>query len=100
MCGGAGRIVIIPCHTFGPELGAYSGGAEEWCRQEENRRIRGHLVGEERALTCAEGVLLYPANAKTASYLLPLLDRLGEMPVVDITPKMIREMAAEMYPDA
>lgn len=75
-------------------------GAWAWCREEEARRIRRFLVGEERALTFSEAVLLYTADAKTAAYLLPILDEIGDTPVVDITPKMVRELGGALYPDA
>lgn len=82
-------------------------GAWEWCRQEEARIVRRFLLGpetadkeEEKAFTFAEACLLYEANAKTAGYLIPILEEWGEKPLIEITPKMVRELAREIYPDA
>lgn len=77
--------------------------ARDWCREEEERRLRRFLLGDERArppLTFAGAVLLYPANAKTAAYLLPIVDEIGDTPVRDITPKQVRELGPRLYPDA
>lgn len=75
-------------------------GAQDWCAAEEQRQIRRFLVGEERALTFAEAVLLYPANEQTAGFLIPIVERIGDDPVVQITPKAIRALGPEIYPDA
>lgn len=75
-------------------------GAWAWCRDEEARRIRRFLVGDEHALTFAEAVLLYEADPKTASYLIPIVEEIGETPVSQVTPKFVRELGGILYPDA
>lgn len=75
-------------------------GARQWCREEEDRQVRRAIVGEEKALTFAEAVILYDADTKTAAYLLPIVARWGHRFVSSITPKMIRELAPSLYPDA
>ena len=75
-------------------------GAWAWCAAEEAQRIRRFLVGDEHALTFAEAVLLYDADPKTAGYLIPIVQEIGDDPVVTITPKAVRELGAALYPDA
>jgi integrase len=77
--------------------------AIEWCRDEENRRIRGFLLGDDKAekpLTFAGAVMLYDANPKTAQYLEPLVIAIGDMLLIEITPKIIRDLGAALYPGA
>jgi integrase len=75
-------------------------GARAWCRDEEERRVRRHLLGDEKALTFAEAVMLYEPDSKTAAYLIPITAKIGSQLVRDITPKVIRDLGAELYPDA
>lgn len=80
-------------------------GAWRWCREEEERRIRRFLLGadvegQDRALTFAEAVDLYEADPKTALYLIPIVERIGERPVRDITPREIRDLGKAMLPAA
>lgn len=79
---------------------AEEAGAWEWCRAEEERRIQEHLFGSSEQLSFADAVLMYHANEKTAQYLIPLVERWGDKRLTDIQPKMIRELAASLYPDA
>lgn len=44
--------------------------------------------------------MLYPADQKTAGYLLPITSLLGDFLVRDITPKMVRDLGEKIYPDA
>jgi len=77
--------------------------AREWCRREEETRLRGFLLGDEKAerpLTFAAAVLLYDANAATAELLLPIIDRIGDLLVKEITPKSVRDLAKEMLPES
>lgn len=78
--------------------------AWDWCRREKEERVRLHLYGPEantsKPITFAEAIMLYDANAKTAGYLIPILDKIGERELVKITPKDIRDLAREMYPNA
>jgi len=79
-------------------------GAWEWCRQEEEKQIRRHLLGgvkpQAAPFTFAEATLLYSASAADAGYLVPIVPKFGELPVAEITPKLVRNLGAELYPDA
>lgn len=77
-------------------------GARQWItdRQatEERRFLLGDEAHEEHVFTFADAVVLYNPDATTAKYLLPLVGRLGALPVRSITPKMIRDLGPELYP--
>jgi integrase len=79
-------------------------GAWEWCRDEEKRHIKLHLVGpEEKAeqpLTFLEAADLYDASQSMAKLLLPIFDEIGDTAVKDITPKMVRDLGPKMMPMA
>jgi integrase len=75
-------------------------GAWKWCDDETKSRIHEHLYGTERPITFAEAVMLYPANTKTAEYLIPITEKWGERRLNDISPKDVRELAPTLYPDA
>jgi integrase len=77
-------------------------GAREWIAARQKSEERRHLLGdeyEERTFTFADAVMLYEATEQTAKYLMPLVDRLGSLEVARITPKMIRDLGRELYPD-
>lgn len=77
--------------------------ARQWCADEEARRVRRHLLGDEAAqepLTFGEAVLLYPADAKTSEYLIPLVTELAQRPVKEITGKLVRDLGPKLMPDA
>jgi hypothetical protein len=67
-------------------------GAWDWCRAEEERQIRRHVLGEDAEaqppakFTFADAVLLYKPSEADAGYLVPILTKLGSMAVADITP--------------
>jgi len=76
-------------------------GARDWCKQEEERRIRRYLLGDEKPeLTFADAFMLYSADEKTAAYLVPLIAKIGTMLIKDITPKYVRDLGASMMPKA
>jgi integrase len=75
-------------------------GAWSWCRDEEERRISEHLIGANKQLTFAEAVMQYPANSKTATYLIPIVEDWGSKMLSKIAPKDVRALAAKLYPDA
>lgn len=75
-------------------------GAWKWCDDETERRIHEHLYGSERPITFAEAVMLYPANEKTAEYLVPITEKWGEKLLRDISPKDVRELGRTLMPDA
>lgn len=75
-------------------------GAWQWCREEEERQVRRHLLGEEEQLTFAEAVMLYPAKANEARYLLKIVPELGDTPCAQITPRAVRALAKKLYPTA
>lgn len=75
-------------------------GAWDWCREEEERVRRAHLVGETAAeISFAEAVLLYNATPKDAKYLLSIIDEIGQLKAKDISPRMLRELGPKLYPD-
>ncbi|WP_028641852.1 tyrosine-type recombinase/integrase [Novosphingobium acidiphilum] len=81
-------------------------GAWDWCRAEEERQIRRHVLGDDALaeppakFTFADAVLLYKPSAADAGYLVPILSKFGSLPVADITPKLVRELGEALYPDA
>lgn len=75
-------------------------GARDWCRDEEERAIRRHLLGDEASLTFADAVMLYKARPADARYLLRVLPEIGHMLVKDITPQSVRDLGSTLYPDA
>jgi integrase len=78
-------------------------GAWEWCREEEKRVLSIRLLGEnpQRIIaTFADAVLKYPAKPKEAGYLLPITNALGAIPISRISPKLIRDLAPKLYPNA
>lgn len=75
-------------------------GAWSWCRDEEERRISDYLVGANKTLTFAEAVMMYPANSKTAQYLIPVVMEWGSKMLSAIAPKDVRDLAPKLYPDA
>lgn len=74
-------------------------GARDWINDREQREIRRYLVGEERALTFADAVLLYDADPLMARYLMPIVEELGALSVVQITPQMVKDMGRKLYPN-
>lgn len=75
-------------------------GAWRWCKDEEQRQIRRHLIGDEKSITFAEAVLLYRPGPADAGYLLPIVAEIGDMLVREISPKSIRELAPKLYPSS
>ena len=75
-------------------------GAKDWCRAEEERQIRRHLVGDEAALTFADAVMLYRAKPDAARYLIPITVEFGETQVIKIMPEVVRLLAPKLYPKA
>ena len=77
-------------------------GAKDWCRNEELRVTCIHLLGEdpeEKLITFADAVLQYDAKPKEAAYLVPITKKIGSMPIRDISPKLVRELGPDLYPD-
>lgn len=75
-------------------------GARDWVIEREEEERRRHFVGDEaRPLTFLDAVAIYPANPTMSKYLVPLLDELGGMLVRDITPKLVKELGAALYPN-
>lgn len=75
-------------------------GAREWVALETERQIRRHVLGETSVLTFMDAVMMYPAKPKEAIYLQPLVLEVGTMLVSKITPKMVRNLGANLYPSA
>ncbi len=75
-------------------------GAREWVRNEEDRQRRRHLVGDESIFTVADAVMIYPASPKAAKYLIPIIAEVGNLPVHQLTPLMVRNLGPKLYPTA
>jgi integrase len=76
-------------------------GARDWCRAEEDRQTRRHILGEEEAvLTFSDAVLKYPFKPKEARLLIPLVEEIGNLPVPKITGKLVRDLGPKIYPNA
>lgn len=74
---------------------------EEIYRRARQRRILGPDAPQPQdELTFAACVLLYPARAKDATYLKPIVRRCGRMLVRDMTPEFIRGLGRQMMPRA
>ncbi|HEX7720446.1 MAG TPA: tyrosine-type recombinase/integrase [Woeseiaceae bacterium] len=73
-------------------------GARDWIEERTAIELRRHIVGEERALSFNDALLLYQPTRQMARYLIPVAERFGSMPVVEITPKMVRELGRILYP--
>jgi integrase len=74
-------------------------GARQWIAERVERETRRHLVGEERSLTFADAVTLYSPTPTMAKYLIPILDELGDTLVKEISPKMVRDLGKQLYPE-
>ena len=75
-------------------------GARDWCRAEEDRQVRRHLLGEEAVLMFSDAVIKYPVKPKEARLLIPLVEAIGSLPVSKITGPMVRNLGPKLYPDA
>lgn len=74
-------------------------GAKVWITAREKAERRRYIVGDqERPITFAEAILLYSADPQTAERLMPIVERIGNLPVKDISPKMVRDLGPELYP--
>ena len=79
---------------------ASEAGARDWCRAEEDRQIRRHVLGEKAVLMFVDAVAMYPAKPKESGFLIPLVQEIGRLPVSDITGKMVRLLGPKLYPKA
>jgi hypothetical protein len=74
-------------------------GARDWIRLREEQEERRFYIGDEgEQITFMGAVLLYNPTADMGKYLEPLLRELGHYPCAKITPKMIRDLGAKLYP--
>jgi len=76
-------------------------GALEWVRNRTSLEQRRYHLGDEadeREYTFAAAVMEYAASADTAKHLIPIVERLGAVPVRKITPKMVKDLGPELYP--
>lgn len=76
-------------------------GARDWIAERVAREERRYHLGEEadeRDYTFAAAVMEYGANAEMAKHLIPIVDRIGALPVAKITAKMIRDLGPSLYP--
>lgn len=75
-------------------------GARDWIIEREERERRRHFTGEETGpLTFNDALLLYSPDPVTARYLEPICLEIGDMLVRDITPALIKELGAKLYPN-
>ena len=70
-----------------------------WIEAETEREVRRHLLGDEAAITFADAVLLYEAKPAEARYLIKILPTLGPTLLMHITPQMVLDLGAQIYPD-
>ncbi|MBO9455132.1 tyrosine-type recombinase/integrase [Paracoccus sp. R12_1] len=75
-------------------------GAWDWIARETEIQIRRHLFGEEKMFTFAEAVLAYRATKKSAKQLIPITKIIGHLPVADITEEQLKQLGADIKPDA
>lgn len=76
-------------------------GARDWIADRTAREERRYHLGaeaDEREFTFAAAVMEYQANPETAKHLIPIVERIGALPVNKITAKMIRDLGPELYP--
>lgn len=77
-------------------------GARQWIAErqarEERRAVLGHDEADEQDFTFNDALMLYPATAEMAKHLIPIAQELGNLPVKKITPKMVRDLGARIYP--
>lgn len=75
-------------------------GAWDWCTEEEDRVRRAHLLGEApEEITFAQAVLLYQAAPVDAKYLIPIVQKIGQTRAREVTPRMLRDLGKEIYPN-
>ena len=75
-------------------------GARAWCKAEEDRQVRRHLLGEEAVLMFSDAAMLYPAKPKEAGFLIPIVEKIGHLPVQKITAKSVRNLGPTLYPNS
>lgn len=76
-------------------------GAQEWIKNRtalEQRRYHLGDEADEREYTFAAAVMEYSATPEMAKHLMPLVERLGAVPVRKITATQIRNLGPELYP--
>lgn len=80
---------------------ATQGGAGEWIKARETAEHRRFILGEEeRPITFNDAVMLYMpfATPEMAKHLVPVTAELGHLECAKITPGMIRDLGATLYP--
>lgn len=75
-------------------------GARRWIEAREDLEIRRFLSGDEVALTFADAVMLYDATPAMAEALIPIVSAIGNMLVKDVSPKLVRELGRQLYPNS
>jgi integrase len=74
--------------------------AEQARAQLETKLWRLHVYGPESVTTFAEAALSYAEDGGEAKFLVPITEKLGERPLREITPSMVRSAAKAAYPKA
>lgn len=98
-----GRIDRIPSGKYYRQSLGISASAPERdalaaLAEFERQEIKRDLVGEERSLTFADAVLLYPANPMEAKDLAAILPHLQDRACASITPQEVRNLGPMLLP--
>lgn len=64
----------------------------------EQKEIKRHLLGDEAVLTFAAAVTLYDASDADAGFLEKVIGEIGETPVREVTPGVVRGLGPKLYP--
>lgn len=75
-------------------------GARDWCLEEEALQLSRFRSGDQYTMRFADATELYPATPKVARQLLPLLEHIGDMPVDQITGKLLKTLGPKLRPQA
>lgn len=75
-------------------------GARDWLAEETELQRRRHYSGEKVIYHFRDAVAMYPANARTARQLLPLLDEIGDVLLSDITGRFLKSLGPKLRPNA
>ncbi|MBN9235173.1 MULTISPECIES: tyrosine-type recombinase/integrase [Phyllobacteriaceae] len=99
-----GRIDRIPSGKYyrqstGIPSTAPKRDAEVALAEFERKEIKRDIVGEEKALTFEDAVMLYPANPMEANDLEAILPHLTDRSVPSITPQEVRNLGPIIFPN-
>lgn len=76
-------------------------GAQEWVTERTGQELRKHHFGDELPpLTLAEGVLLTELDRQAAGYLIPVIEKIGDVALDDLNKERIKKVCREVLPNA